>query len=398
VPTSADDYWLINDEAFVKTTVAEDRLEVAEVHPIARFGEGVMEREENVIPLTDSLILFCLADGFVIYHQGALAAQPQYNSVIQMSTVRSKETLFPLQPESVPVLPYNENHIQFTVEAPVYHLKKVMFSYYLEGLDTAWSKPQVSPMMEYLRLPQGDYVFHARFIDDTGNNSEAIAYPFEIAKPWYMTTAAIVAYFVLFIAAYLLLGWYNQRNFARRQRALRIKLEREKLQQLRLHREQHEKQLMKYRNEKLQNEVEHKVGQLASSTIGMIKKNEVLMKIKDEIIKHRRELESASGNRFVKSLLKVINDNISSEEDWSVFEQNFDQAHDDFLRALRTTYPSLTPKDLRFCAYLRMNLSSKEIASLLNITVRGVEIRRYRLRKKLGLDHEKNLVEFMMEM
>jgi DNA-binding CsgD family transcriptional regulator len=140
------------------------------------------------------------------------------------------------------------------------------------------------------------------------------------------------------------------------------------------------------------------VGQLASSTIGMIKKNEVLMKIKDEIIKHRRELESASGNRFVKSLLKVINDNISSEEDWSVFEQNFDQAHDDFLRALRTTYPSLTPKDLRFCAYLRMNLSSKEIASLLNITVRGVEIRRYRLRKKLGLDHEKNLVEFMMEM
>ena len=68
------------------------------------------------------------------------------------------------------------------------------------------------------------------------------------------------------------------------------------------------------------------------------------------------------------------------------------------FKNLMNHYPDLTPGDLKLCAYLKMNLSSKEIAVLLNISTRGVEIRRYRLRKKLNLEHDKNLVEFLMEL
>jgi Sigma-70, region 4. len=70
--------------------------------------------------------------------------------------------------------------------------------------------------------------------------------------------------------------------------------------------------------------------------------------------------------------------------------------HDDFFKRLLLTYPQLTPGDLRLAAYLKLNLSSKEIAPLLNISVRGVENKRYRLRKKLGLPEEANLTEFIL--
>ncbi|MGV3639636.1 MAG: helix-turn-helix transcriptional regulator, partial [Adhaeribacter sp.] len=91
-------------------------------------------------------------------------------------------------------------------------------------------------------------------------------------------------------------------------------------------------------------------------------------------------------------------ESMTDEHDWNLFENSFNEAHENYFKKLKAGHPDLTPNDLKLCAYLRMNMSSKEMASLLNITVRGVEIRRYRLRKKLNLDHEKNLAEFLMEL
>ena len=75
--------------------------------------------------------------------------------------------------------------------------------------------------------------------------------------------------------------------------------------------------------------------------------------------------------------------------------ERFDQVHSDFLKNLREQYPKLTNYDQKICAYLRMNLSTKEIATLMNISIRGVEGSRYRLRKKLEIPKEKNLVKFI---
>ncbi len=89
---------------------------------------------------------------------------------------------------------------------------------------------------------------------------------------------------------------------------------------------------------------------------------------------------------------------MGGQQDWNLFENSFDEAHENYFRKLKEEYPDLTPNDLKLSAYLRMNMSSKEISSLLNITVRSVELRRYRLRKKLNMEHDKNLVEFFMEL
>jgi len=112
-------------------------------------------------------------------------------------------------------------------------------------------------------------------------------------------------------------------------------------------------------------------------------------------------LKNAEGNQLgeeeLRKISKLIDDAHNDDRDWDVFEKSFNESHGNFFKKLKADYPTLVPNDLKLCAYLRLNMSSKEIASLLNITTRGVEIRRYRLRKKLNLPTDKNLSEFLLE-
>jgi FixJ family two-component response regulator len=129
----------------------------------------------------------------------------------------------------------------------------------------------------------------------------------------------------------------------------------------------------------------------------LIKKNELLLDIKQEVDNLKKESGRNVGNQAYRQIMNLIDSNISSEQDWQVFESNFNKVHEEFLKKLIELYPNLTPSDLKLAAYLRMNLSSKEIAQLFNITNRSVELKRYRLRKKMELDTEINLGEFMMK-
>jgi DNA-binding CsgD family transcriptional regulator len=136
--------------------------------------------------------------------------------------------------------------------------------------------------------------------------------------------------------------------------------------------------------------------QLSTYTMNIIKKNELLIELKKTIQDHKKKTSITSSTEISDKLIKLIERNISSDDDWTNFEIHFDLAHQDFLRRLKSEYPDLTPSDLKLCAYLRMNLSSKEIVPLLNISLRGVEVRRYRLRKRINMKTEDNLIEFLM--
>src|SRR5690606_2803988 len=136
---------------------------------------------------------------------------------------------------------------------------------------------------------------------------------------------------------------------------------------------------------------------LADTTINLVRKNEMLLAIKDELEQAtNRKNKSGSPAKSLSKMEHLIDQHLTSEEDWQVFEANFNQLHDQFFKRLKDQYPDLTPGDLRLAAYLKMNLSSKEIAPLLNISVRGVENKRYRLRHKMGLEGEVNLTEYLM--
>ena len=151
-------------------------------------------------------------------------------------------------------------------------------------------------------------------------------------------------------------------------------------------------EIMKIKNEQLSNVVDEKNKELAVSTMNLIKKTELLNIIKDDL----KKSTETDSNRSIKSIISTINRSVKEENTWNVFKEAFDNADKDFIKNIKELHPTLTPNDLRLCAYLRLNLTSKEIAPLINISVRSVEIKRYRLRKKMELQHEQGLVEYIL--
>ena len=173
------------------------------------------------------------------------------------------------------------------------------------------------------------------------------------------------------------------------------KLQREKIIQktineLELKELENKQQLMRFNNESLRQDIDNKNRELAISTMSLIKKNEFLNSIK-------KELQNAEDNKSIKQVIKIIDRNLNNTDDWHVFEEAFNNADKDFLKKIKSIHPTLTSNDLRLCAYLRLNLSSKEIAPLLNISSRSVEVKRYRLRKKMDLAHESSLTDYILE-
>ncbi len=264
-----------------------------------------------------------------------------------------------------------KNGLRIFVACPQF-TRKALFRYRLAGYDGDWSGWQQESVKEYMNLPSGDYRFEVQ-----SNFSGAIAaYSFSIPPPWYASKWAGVLYFLA--AAGLL--WGMERLSSRRLNLQRKKLEAENL----LAREK----------ERLQLEIRSKNKELAISTMNLIRKNETLGKLKEAL----QKLPAASNTpKELKNLLRMFDDHISSDHDWELLEESFNNVHGDFFKKLKTQYTELTPGDLRLAAYLKMNLSSKEIAQLLNLSVRGVENKRYRLRKKLNLPEDANLTEFMIQ-
>jgi len=136
--------------------------------------------------------------------------------------------------------------------------------------------------------------------------------------------------------------------------------------------------------------------ELANATMHLIQKNELLQEIKEELIDVRKTGDHTLTTKDFQNLMKLINENMSVEDDKNLFESSFNEVYEKFLLKLKADFPELSPADLKLAAYLKMNLTSKEIAPLFNISIRGLENKRYRLRKKLQLPNDANLLDFFI--
>ena len=213
------------------------------------------------------------------------------------------------------------------------------------------------------------------------------SYSFTIAKPWYASHLAIVGYILL--AFFILAGFnaHNKRRYRIRQDQILQKSERE----LELRALAVEKENIALRNKNLQIDIEARNRELAASTMSMVSKSRMLGQIKEKLTKLNTAKE-------LDEVIKDIDKNISTKEDWSFFEKAFNHADKDFFKKVKNIHPELTASDLKLCVYLRLNMSSKEIAPLLNISQRSVEIKRYRLRKKIDLAREIQLNDYFMNL
>lgn len=159
-----------------------------------------------------------------------------------------------------------------------------------------------------------------------------------------------------------------------------------------------ENELVLLRNEKLQSEIDFKNSELATSAMHLVQKGELFTKIKSELTHIMKVADNEKAITELKKAIKLLGEDEKMDKDWEHFAQHFDKVHSDFVVVLKEKHPNLSANDLKLCAYLRMNLSTKEIAQLMNISVRGVEISRYRLRKKLDLATEVSLFNYLIQL
>ena len=403
IPADGKKYWFINHGRVSLADFSIPGKISIDSNSFTILNGQMVQYYENISRINKLIYLISVDDGFVIYND----SQNIFNHKIQLPGVliRRIENVT----DKVAVLsddgsynnveiPFAQNNIRISYSLPYYRQAKVKYQYYLDGYSKEWSDWSQQSQKEFTNLGQGTYQFKIRAKTDDDNITPVTSFTFVILPPWYSNKIAMVFYLLLAILAWYTLRHFYRLKLKRHQHELQQKLQHEKDEFQKQETIASEQQIVKIKNEQLQADLAGKSRELANSAMNIVYKNELLQKISDEI----GHLKDISGKKLpeeqLRKIQKVINEGMTDERDWNLFESSFNEAHESFFKKLKTTHPDLVPNDLKLCAYLRMNMNSKEMASLLNISLRGVEIRRYRLRKKLNLEHDKNLVEFLMEL
>jgi len=294
-------------------------------------------------------------------------------------------------------LPNKWNSFHFEYSSSLYAQKSnVEFKYKLKGFDQEWSAWSVKTEKDYTNLPYGIYTFSVIARNNLGNESQPVNYTFVITPAWYQTAWIYLFYVALAVILIRIFTLWQRRRFAIQQR----KHEEEQARLSYLHGlelDRSEKEIIALKNQNLETELQFKNKELATITMHLVERGGILTNFKQALLSVVKKTKIPDAEYEFRSVFKLLNEIEKNADDWNHFAIYFDQVHNNFLTIIKTKFPELSSTDLKLCAYLRLNLSSKEIAQLMNISLKGVEISRYRIRKKLNLATEINLYDFLIE-
>ena len=341
---------------------------------------------ENVGDLNNGSFVLGTMNGFLnlSLNQYVIPESLLFLSRISAYDIYQKENILPISETSR--LSPEMNNLRFEFSVPYYStLNTIQYQWYMEGYHSDWLPWSDLSFAEFKNLDFGNYTFYVRAQSGQQPIGDVVSYSFSILNPWYISYWAIIIYLIIIIFLSLLVNNLYRRYYRRQQ----IKYEEETNKEIKLKELSNTKALIEAKNNQLNQRIENKNRELAISTMSMIKKNTLLGSIKDQLLKVKEISE-------LKKVVLNIDKNINNDDDWNFFEEAFNNADQDFLKKIKDIHPKLTPNDLRLCAYLRLNLSSKEIASLLNISSKSIEIKRYRLRKRMNLEHGTNLIGYIL--
>ena len=379
-------FWMISGIGVALYDFRDTEIKQVQFFPAPMFSGKIIDGFENIIPLDNYRAIYCLTDGIAI-----LDAEINFSEKIDSTfkpqlkrfavyNAKGENVSFPTTDLAYRI-PAKTDHITIDFSYPSGSHRKLSFYYRIAGLNNQWKQAENLSQISVFRLPHGSYQIEIVAEDLWRNRSKPLIIDMEVLPPWYISHFAWAVYFIILSGLILLV----------RYRFMKALKEKEKKRM-----EKNEQELAKLRNQNLRTELSLKSRELANSTMAIIKKNEFLLNLKEILKRQKRDLGTRYPDKYYQELIRKIDQNISRGDDWKVFETNLKKAHELFLQKMIWTYPDLTHSDLRLCAYLRMNLSSKEIAPLMRVSVRAVENHRYRLRKKLKLKRNVVLNEFII--
>lgn len=329
-------------------------------------------------------------------------------------------------------VPYRHNAIRFTFAAGALPASAgVRYEYYLEGFPGEREFiATTQSFKEYTNLAPGHYRLHLRVVQDGNLRSAEQTFSFTILPPWYRTPWAYGLYVVIFIA---ILFWgrsllkkrihREQQRVAREEQHIRwekekaweqlqlhtarelMQLQQDKLQaekmawhqeELRLQKEkENERMLLNLERDKLEADLRYKNHELSSLTLHITQKNEILTRISQQLTRVMQESADTHIVKHLRDINALLHKSLNSEQEWEKFTDHFDLVHEGFLKKLKQRYPDLSSSTLKLCACIKMRLSSKQIATLMNTAPDSVLKARYRLRTKFNLNKDISLEEFL---
>ena len=357
---------------------------------------------EAVNTVDSNNIFIGITDGLVHYDSkmlNGIAEKPKsyIRSFIFGSDTLVSGNLAKVNPVNIS---YNDNNVKFTFSSAVYDQpENIRFSYKLEGFDDEWSSWTTVPVKEYTNLHEGSYRMMLKVINSYDTQSKPAQISFSVSPPFYRHWLAYLLYVVIIAA-----GIYYVRRRLRikiRQNRYYETLEQRKLyleKETKIRQEQYEleKEIERLKNEQLRVKILTKDKELVNNSLQVVKKNKML----NGIVNRIKDIDSETMDETAKvrfnKLYKTIDKELNTDKSWNNLEKHIRNVHFDFLKRLKEKYPAITPREMDLSTYLLMNMSTKEIAEIMNISDGGVELARYRLRKKLELSRKENLTGFLM--
>jgi DNA-binding CsgD family transcriptional regulator len=297
-------------------------------------------------------------------------------------------------------IPYSSNFVKFRFSTPTYeNIENIKYSYKLDGYDNNWSNWSASTVKEYTNLREGDYKMRVKVKNSFGIISQESSIEFTISPPWYRHFVAYIFYLIFIAASIRIIR--DRIKIKIRKNKYYEKIEQRRLyleKEARIRKEQYklEKEIEKLKNDKLQIKIQAKDKELVTNSLQVVKKNKIL----NGIIHKLKEINTTTLDEETKfqftKLNKSILKEVNADKSWKDLEKHIKNVHFEFLKRLKEKHPAISPRELDLSTYLLMNMSTKEIAEIMNISVGGVELARYRLRKKLDLNKKENLIGYLM--
>ncbi len=395
--------WLFDGNGVQVLRYLEDGTYKKITYPFLPLERKLVNGFEYVYTKDDENVIFGIEDGFAHYYSKDVKNyQIPFDVHIRSFKSRNDSISYVVNfgvPQKItPKYKFKDNtfDIQFSAsfmdQGGVEYLTSLMG----EGqLFTDWSE---NAQQTLSNLREGDYVFEVRARNKYWIEAEPVSFRFTVMAPWYRSIYARVTYLLTLVLIVLFLVYFinrklelsKQKEVLKKEEAFKVMEEKLKNEAL-----ESEKEMIKMRNDKLRSDMVYKEKELANSTIHLIQKNDLLSDIKKQLVRIVKVDDKTELDRKVKSLIKKIDRDIVDDNNWEVFEMHFGQVHDTFFNALKEKHPELTLREQKLCAYIKMGMSSKDIASLMNITTRAVENNRYKLRQKLGIHSGGNLLSYI---
>lgn len=400
---------------------------------VYRDGEYILFTQDSGLPSKlvkerglmldkEGNLLVATAKGLAIIEKKAIRFLPTLQPVFKTVTING-----------VAVDPHDADRNTYPYKTKVeaefislsYPASNIVYQSRITGIDKDWSIPSANRNLNVLGFSEGSYDLEVRAREDGKLWSPPLTLHFRIDKPWYRKWWAILLFIGAGIATVILATRIHNNNLIRQKRNLQKIIE-ERTEEVNRQKNEiieqqkkliHQKEELIAKNEavyksqqalneadmnylqlkekQLQDQIEYKNKQITTHALNILQKNETLRELKgqlEDIVKNSHKISVQE----IRKTVRTIDESFKLDKDWEDFKLYFEQIHTGFYAKLTINYPDLTPLELRHCALIRLNLTLSECASILGISNDSIKVSRTRLRKKLNLDPNQSLSEFIL--